>query len=161
MAQNTFVHLAGRLAASTVLASLFVLGEAGAAAVAADTTSIDCLETAQVGPRPAGGDTVAAPAGKEEAVPVQRGTPGFRAYVDPETGEFIEPPEDAPAEVPTAAALSTSHEGLVAEPSAVPGGGIKVYLQGRLRSPLTATVDANGELRMQHTPCPGNSTQRK
>ena len=161
MSQIDFILRAGGRTVATVLATLTVLGGAGAAAVAAETTSIDCQETAQAGPRPAGGDTAVAPAGQEEAVPVQQGTSGFRAYIDPETGQLTVPPEDAPAEEPTAAALATSDEGLVAVPSPVPGGGNVVDLKGRFRSPLMATVDAEGKVEIHHAPCPGNSTQRK
>jgi hypothetical protein len=139
-----------RLAVSSALVTLTVLGLAGPAAVAADTSSIRCPQTAQVSPEPA--DTAAAPAGDEQGAPVQQGASGFRAYVDPETGELTEPPSDAPAEEP-AAAFSTSDEGLVAVPSPVPGGGVMVDLQGRFRSPLTATVGADGKVRMQHVPC--------
>jgi len=32
----------------------------------------------------------------------------------------------------------------------VPGGGVKVDLQGRFRSPLIATVGADGKLKTQH-----------
>jgi hypothetical protein len=35
-------------------------------------------------------------------------------------------------------------------PSVVPGGGVKVDLQGRFRSPLLVTIDANGKAKMQH-----------
>ena len=32
----------------------------------------------------------------------------------------------------------------------MPGGGVKLDLQGRFQSPLIATVDENGKVRMQH-----------
>jgi hypothetical protein len=32
----------------------------------------------------------------------------------------------------------------------VPGGGVKVDLQGRFQSPLFAITDANGKVKMQH-----------
>jgi hypothetical protein len=53
------------------------------------------------------------------------------------------PPDDA---------LSTSSEGLVETLSPVPGGGVKVDLQGRFRSPLIATQDAEGKITIQHLP---------
>jgi hypothetical protein len=31
-----------------------------------------------------------------------------------------------------------------------PGGGVKVDLQGRFQSPLFATVDANGKIKVHH-----------
>lgn len=155
ISQIKLAVLPGRVAVSWFLAALVVLGWAGAAAIAADTSSVGCPETAQVGPEPA--DTVTQ-AGDEQGAAVRQRTSGFRAYVDPETGQLIEPPEEAPAE-PTAPALSTSDEGLVAVPSPVPGGGNMVNLQGRFRSPLTATVGADGKVRMQHVPCAQTSKE--
>ena len=75
-------------------------------------------------------------------------------HIDPQTGRFLKEP--VPGTVPLQLtpqvqnASSTSHEGLVEAPSAVPGGGIKLDLQGRFQSPLIATIDANGKVRMQH-----------
>jgi hypothetical protein len=92
------------------------------------------------------------PVGKPEAAP--EGTAGLRVYVDPQTGAVRRDP--APGTVPLQLtpqeqrALSTSHEGLVPVPNPVPGGGIKLDLQGRFQSPLIGTIDANGKLRMQH-----------
>jgi hypothetical protein len=85
---------------------------------------------------------------------VPEGASGMIIYIDPQTGALLHAP--APGTVPlqlTPAlrnALSTSHQGLVETPSAVPGGGVKVDLQGRFQSPLVATIDANGNLRIQH-----------
>ena len=76
-----------------------------------------------------------------------------RVYIDPETGEFTNPPEQ---EAGTArkralpAASSTSHQGLEEKPSPVEGGGTMVDLKGRFRSPLTATTDNNGKIKIQH-----------
>ncbi|MHC4984477.1 MAG: post-PEP-CTERM-1 domain-containing protein, partial [Planctomycetota bacterium] len=137
---------------SSTLLALTCLGLASPAAVAAGSSSIRCPETAQAGAKPADSDAATAQAGGGQGAVVQRGSSGFRAYVDPETGELTEPPSDALAEEPPAAAFSTSHEGLVETPSPAPGGGVMVDLQGRFRSPLTATVDADGKVRMQHGP---------
>ena len=76
-----------------------------------------------------------------------------RVYIDPETGEFTSPPAKT---VPTArttapsAAFSTSDEGLEEKPSPVPGGGTMVELKGRFRTPLTATIDSNGKIKIEH-----------
>lgn len=76
-----------------------------------------------------------------------------RVYIDPETGEFTTPPE---REVATArkqalpAASSTSHQGLEEKPSPVEGGGTMVDLEGRFRTPLTATTDNNGKIKIEH-----------
>ena len=82
----------------------------------------------------------------------------IRAYIDPETGEFITPPEP---QVPAAemlapqAAFSTSHDDLVEIPSPVAGGGTMVDLKGRFRSPLTATIDRSGKINIGHHPIGG------
>ena len=82
------------------------------------------------------------------------GASGMRIYRDPVTGEFGDPPVEAPAQVsvPPDDALSTSSEGLVETPSPVPGGGVMIDLQGRFRSPLIATQDAEGKITIQHLP---------
>jgi hypothetical protein len=75
-------------------------------------------------------------------------------YIDPQTGVVRNAP--APGTVPLQVtpalqnALSTSHHGLVETPAA--GGGVQVDLQGRFQSPLAATIDAQGDLRLQHLP---------
>jgi hypothetical protein len=82
------------------------------------------------------------------------GASGMTVYIDPKTGAFLSEP--APGTAPLQLtpqlrnALSTSHEGLVEVPSSVPGGGVKIDLQGRFQSPLTATTDAGGKVTMQH-----------
>ena len=79
---------------------------------------------------------------------------GMRVHIDPKTGAILREP--APGTVPLQLtpqeqnALSTSHQGLVEVPSSLPGGGVKVDLQGRFQSPLIGTIDANGKVRMQH-----------
>jgi hypothetical protein len=86
---------------------------------------------------------------------------GMTVYIDPATGLIRSTP--APGTVPlqispeTANAASTSHEGLTPEPSAGPGGGVKMNLQGRFRSPLIATVDGQGRTRIQHLTPPSQS----
>jgi hypothetical protein len=47
-------------------------------------------------------------------------------------------------------ALSTSHDGLVEVPSPLPGGGIRVDLQGRFQNPLFVTIDADGNAKILH-----------
>jgi hypothetical protein len=86
-------------------------------------------------------------------------------YIDPQTGAIL--PEPAPGSVPLQLspqqqnAFSTSHEGLVEVPSAVPGGGFKLDLQGRFQSPLIGTVDANGKVRIHHLGEPPESGDQK
>jgi hypothetical protein len=82
------------------------------------------------------------------------GASGMMIYIDPQTGAILQEP--APGTVPLQLtpqfqnAFSTSHQGLVEVPSAVPGGGVEVDLQGRFQHPFIATIDANGKLKMQH-----------
>lgn len=79
---------------------------------------------------------------------------GMTIHIDPKTGAILKAP--APGTVPLTLtpkeqnAFSTSHEGLVEVPGTVPGGGFKLDLQGRFQSPLIATVDENGKVRVQH-----------
>jgi hypothetical protein len=83
---------------------------------------------------------------------VPKGAAGMIIYIDPQTGAILNEP--APGTVPLQLtpklqnALSTSHQGLVETPAA--GGGVKIDLQGRFQSPLAVTIDANGNLRIQH-----------
>ena len=77
----------------------------------------------------------------------------LRVYVDPDTGDFTAPPEQevaAASNLALPAASSTSHQGLEEKPSPVPGGGTMVDLEGRFRSPLTATIDSNGKTKIEH-----------
>ena len=79
---------------------------------------------------------------------------GQTVYIDPNTGEVLSAP--APGTQPLRlspaerTALSTSHQGLVQVPSAVPGGGVKLDLQGRFQSPLIAVVTVDGTARVHH-----------
>lgn len=106
-------------------------------------------------------------------VPEQRGektahSPGeaasMRVYINPNTGEILEPSVGALAtEAPESReeAFSTSSEGLVETPSPVPGGGIILDLQGRFHSPLVATKKADGKISIEHSPVVPNSCERK
>ena len=114
----------------------------------------------QEGPRVPSGQTqtgsgasVAQPSAEKPAA-VPEAASGMRIHIDPSTGRILREP--APGTVPLQLtpqeqnALSTSHEGLVQVPSQVPGGGVKLDLQGRFQSPLIGTIDANGKVKMQH-----------
>ena len=78
----------------------------------------------------------------------------LRAYKDPQTGEFTEPPPVNPSTAPTERAFDHhSHQGLTAVPNtAVPGGGIKLDSQGRFRSHFVATKDADGKVSVRCLP---------
>ena len=79
---------------------------------------------------------------------------GLMIYIDPQTGAILKVP--APGTVPLRLspqlenALSTSHDGLVEVPSPLPGGGIRLDLQGRFQNPLVVTIDANGNAKILH-----------
>jgi hypothetical protein len=85
---------------------------------------------------------------------VPEGAPGMIIHIDPQTGELRRTP--APGTVPLQLspqernAFSTSHQGLLEVPSSVPGGGVKLDLQGRFHSPLAVTIGPDGKLKMQH-----------
>jgi hypothetical protein len=80
--------------------------------------------------------------------------PGLTIYIDPQTGAILKEP--APGTVPLQLtpqlqnAFSTTHHGLAEVLMTAPGGGVKVDLQGRFQSPLFATVDANGKIKIHH-----------
>ena len=87
----------------------------------------------------------------EAGVPQPAG--GFVIYVDPQTGQFLKEPPPGTARLRFSRrvrnALSTSDRGLVLEP--LRHGGFKVNLQGRFRSPVFATTDASGNVRVLHS----------
>lgn len=80
--------------------------------------------------------------------------PGMRIYIDPQTGKLVSTPPPSQEPVPLSPqevhARSTSSEGLVEVPSDKPGGGVSVNLQGRFQTPLVATIDASGKLKVRH-----------
>lgn len=78
---------------------------------------------------------------------------GMRVYKDPRTGEITGTPPPASPPPPVEQSFHRSHEGLVAVPNtAVPGGGVKVDLQGRFRSHFIATKDAEGNVSVHCVP---------
>src|SRR5262249_33945458 len=89
-----------------------------------------------------------------ESAAVTSGASGIMVHIDPQTGAILKEPAPGTVSLRLTSqlrnALSTSHQGLIEVPSAAPGGGVKVDLQGRFQSPLLATIDANGQLKMQH-----------
>ena len=92
--------------------------------------------------------------GPPQPTAVPEGAPGMIIHIDPQTGELRRTP--APGTTPLQLspqernAFSTSHQGLVEVPSSVPGGGVKLDLQGRFHSPLAVTIGPDGKLKMQH-----------
>ncbi len=99
-----------------------------------------------------------------QAATAQQTAPGMTIYIDPRTGAILSQP--APGTQPLTlspsdqAAMSTSHDGLVETPSSEPGGGVKLDLQGRYQSSLSAYVGPDGKNRTQHlTEPPGHDHQ--
>ena len=107
------------------------------------------------GDRPADAVTTTAQT-LETAVPAASGTaPAQKAYVDPQTGELVTPPEpDAPAEAEGRAvqlsALGSSTEAMEEKPSPVKDGGMMIDLNGRFQNPLSATTDDKNTARIEH-----------
>lgn len=126
------------------LSALFVVGVTGCAA----------KMTALSGPArtEAPASVVQIPVDHHDAVP--SGASGMTIHIDPQTGRILEQPAGgtAPFELTPELqkAVSTSHDGFVAVPSPIQGGGIIINLQGRFQNPLVATIDADGTLKMQH-----------
>lgn len=70
---------------------------------------------------------------------------GMRAYVDPQTGAFTDPPPDTSAPEPSEEAFSRSSVRLVEVPGTTPSGGVMVDVRGRFMTSFVATVDAAGK----------------
>jgi hypothetical protein len=79
---------------------------------------------------------------------------GFKAYVDPVTGETLERPDDAMPPLELDASHATSDHGLREIASPEPGGGVSVDLQGRFRAPLEATVTPGHRPLIRHRDAP-------
>ena len=90
---------------------------------------------------------------------------GFKAYVDPVTGEPVthppnetkdglERPDDAMPPLELDASHATSDHGLREIASPEPGGGVSVDLQGRFRVPLEATVTPGQRPSIRHRDAP-------
>ena len=79
--------------------------------------------------------------------------PAMIIHIDPKTGEIIAP-QDAllPGTVPQPPvdAAKKAPPELRENLSPVPGGGVVIQLDERFMTPLTATVDAEGKLCIEH-----------
>jgi hypothetical protein len=79
--------------------------------------------------------------------------PGMVVHIDPKTGRIISPPSAGvlPGQFPPP--LDTTRK-LSPEPSEtispLPGGGVSIQLDDRFMSPLTATIDADSKLKLEH-----------
>ena len=79
-----------------------------------------------------------------------QGAARMHVYIDPETGEFGEPPpEAAHPEEPPQVELQLQSEELVEVPGTTEAGGVTVELNGQFQSPLTVTRDADGKISLR------------
>jgi hypothetical protein len=99
----------------------------------------------------------------ETTLGTPEGAAGVRVYRDPQTGKFEVPTEYPSAEEQESLgrAFSTSSQGLLEVPSSVQGGGVKVDLRGRFRSPLVATQGPDGRYFIQHQPQMPSSAEKQ
>lgn len=104
-----------------------------------------------------------APADSQGAEPAEK-APGIIVYIDPQSGEITPGPGAAwPAQ------RGQQSLGSVGQPvsdlqetlSPVPGGGVMIHLGERFSTPLSATIDAEGKLRVEHLPTLPDSRNQK
>jgi len=103
------------------------------------------------------------PAGTRETEPGEK-TPSIVVYIDPKSGEFTTPPPEAMPAQRSQQSLERAGEpasGLHETLSPVPGGGVAVRLDQRFSTPLTATIDADGKVRLEHLPTLPDSRDKK
>jgi hypothetical protein len=89
---------------------------------------------------------------------------GIIVHIDPKTGEIITPPTGAlPGEVPPSPVDSTKKppEELRQVPSPVPEGGVVIQLDERFDTPLSATIDADGKVKLGHKSATSDSGDKK
>ena len=80
-------------------------------------------------------------------------TPGLIVGIDPTTGEFLpQPPAGGVTPSDKAEAAKVPAPQLHEVPSPTPGGGVMVELKDRFLTPLVATVDADGKVKLKHQP---------
>lgn len=76
---------------------------------------------------------------------------GIVVHIDPTTGEFLpEPPATGVAQPPATEAAKAPFPELYEVASPTPGGGVMIDLKGRFRTPLVATIDAEGKVTLKH-----------
>jgi hypothetical protein len=78
---------------------------------------------------------------------------GLRAYRDPSTGAFVEPPAGAALAAPKQVIPAPS---ALAE-EAAPGGGRMVRLQGAFRSQMVGHIDEKGGAKISCASAPGTA----
>jgi hypothetical protein len=104
-----------------------------------------------------------APADSQAAKPGEK-APGIIVYIDPQSGEITAGPSAAlPAQRGQQSLESAGQpvSELQETLSPVPGGGVVIHLGERFSTPLTATIDADGKLRLEHLPTLPDSDNQK
>lgn len=90
--------------------------------------------------------------------------PSIVVHVDPKTGQIITPPAGALAGQILQPQGDTAKPP-VAQPqqtiSPVPGGGVMIHLDERFMTPSTATIDADGKVRVEHQSSVSDSNEKK
>jgi hypothetical protein len=91
-------------------------------------------------------------------------SPGLIVHINPKTGEIITPPRGTTAGQilqPPADASRKPPTELREALSPVPGGGVVMHLDDRFMSPLTATIDADGKIKLEHKQTKPGSDERQ
>jgi hypothetical protein len=129
------------------------LGLAACLAVASHPALAEAA-SASPGQAQARSDASAPQAAAETPALVPEAAAGMIVYIDPVTGALLSGPAPGAVSLQISPqeqnALRTSDQGLVAQANPIPGGGVKLDLQGRFQSPLLMTIDANGNVVMHH-----------
>lgn len=119
---------------------------------------LDAIHAREPGETPLGKVDAPRREGTPQAeTPELTGAAGRKVYLDPVTGKLGPPPpgnQSTTQQLPvdTENALSTSADGLVQTTLTGPAGGVKIDLQGRFRSEVVVTLDAQGGLSTRCAP---------
>jgi len=99
-----------------------------------------------------------------EQVDPSEKSPAIIVHIDPQTGQIITPPATlSPGQVPQSSlgAAEKTPPQLQQKLSPVPGGGVMIELDDRFQTPLTATIDADGKVRLEHKPAVSSPNEQK
>ena len=118
--------------------------------IALVTLTVGCFRYAGQAARSDAGRSAAETGERSRAA---QSDPGMIVHIDPATGRIIAPPKEAlPGPVlqaPVEGAKKPPAE-LRQVPSPIPGGGVMIELDERFQTPLTATVGADGKVKLEH-----------
>lgn len=83
-------------------------------------------------------------------------------HIDPRTGQIVVPPPVASSGQTQQPQINTPMMPPLQETvSPSPGGGVMIHLDERFLTPLTATIDEDGKLRIGHHSPTANSSDKK